>query len=110
MEYSKEKYEMLADIIKATAHPVRLYILETLAERKLCVKEFADELGFDISTISKHLTQMKKSGLISDYREGNCVYYHIRCDCVARFLAASKDILYTNLERDRQLMNNLEDK
>ncbi len=110
MEYSKEKYEMLADILKATAHPVRLFILETLAERKLCVKEFADELGFDISTISKHLTQMKKSGLIYDYREGNCVYYKIRCDCVARFLTASKDILYSNLERDKQVINRLEDR
>jgi len=104
MEYSKEKYDMLADILKATAHPVRLFILETLTERKLCVKEFADELGFDISTISKHLTQMKKSGLIIDYREGNCVYYQIRCDCVARFLKASKDILLTNIERNKQLL------
>ncbi len=103
MEYSKEKYEMLADILKATAHPVRLYILETLLDRKLCVKEFADELGFDISTISKHLTMMKKSGLIYDYREGNCVYYMIRCDCVSRFLKASKDILYSNMEREKQL-------
>jgi ArsR family transcriptional regulator len=104
MEYSKEKYEMLADILKATAHPVRLYILETLSERKLCVKEFADELGFDISTISKHLTMMKKSGLIYDYREGNCVYYQIRCDCVARFLKAAKDILITNIDRDEKLL------
>ncbi len=103
MDYSKEKYEMLAEIFKATAHPVRLYLLEALAERKLCVKEFADELGFDISTISKHLTQMKKSGLVYDYREGNCVYYTIRCDCVARFLEASKDILRTNIEREKKL-------
>ncbi len=104
MDYSKEKYDMLADILKATAHPVRLYILETLAERKLCVKEFADELGFDISTISKHLTQMKKSGLIYDYREGNCVYYQIRCDCVARFLKSAKDILLSNIEREKELL------
>ncbi|MDP8269464.1 MAG: metalloregulator ArsR/SmtB family transcription factor [Candidatus Tenebribacter davisii] len=105
MSYSKEKYEMLSDILKATAHPVRLYILETLSEKKLCVKEFADELNFDISTISKHLTQMKNSGLIYDQREGNCVYYYIRCDCVARFLIAAKDILLTNLAREKELIN-----
>lgn len=109
MDYSKEKYDMLADILKATAHPVRLYILETLTERKLCVKEFADELGLDISTISKHLTQMKKSGLILDYREGNCVYYQIRCDCVSRFLKATKDILLSNLARDNHLMSKMEE-
>lgn len=108
MDYSKEKYDMLADILKATAHPVRLYILDTLTDRKLCVKEFADELGFDISTISKHLTMMKKSGLIYDYREGNCVYYKIRCSCVAAFLKASKDILISNIEREKELLQGKE--
>jgi len=105
MSYSKEKYEMLSDILKATAHPVRLYILESMADRRLCVKEFAEELNFDISTISKHLSQMKKSGLIIDYREGNCVYYQIRCECVNSFLEATKDILRSNLERDKKLIN-----
>ncbi len=102
MSYEKDKYEMLSNILKATAHPVRLYILETLIERKLCVKEFAEELNFDVSTISKHLSQMKRSGLIVDYRERNCVYYRIRCDCVKRFLDAAKDILVSNFERDKK--------
>jgi ArsR family transcriptional regulator len=105
MSYEKQKYEMLADILKATAHPVRLHILESLIDRKLCVKEFAEELGFDISTISKHLSQMKKSGLIIDEREGNCVYYHIRCTCVNQFLESVKNILRSNIERDRILID-----
>lgn len=104
MSYAKERYEMLGDILKAAAHPVRLYILKTMFDKKRCVKEFADELGYDISTISKHLTQMKKSGLIYDYREGNCVYYQIRCNCVRRLLDAAEDILVTNIEREQQML------
>jgi ArsR family transcriptional regulator len=104
MNYKKERFDLLANILKATAHPVRLHILEELKTRKLCVKEFATELDLDISTISKHLSLMKKNGLVVDYREANCVYYKIRCECVVRLMEAAQDMLRSNIERTNKIM------
>ncbi len=104
MEYERNKFDQLAAIIRATAHPVRLFILQALMNERYCVKELADMLPNDISTISRHLQQMKASGLLLDEREGNCVYYRIQCDCVRRYFEAAMSILRSNIERNNNIL------
>ncbi len=104
MDYEKEKLDMLATIIRATAHPVRLFLLQTLMDNRYCVKELADMLPYDFSTISRHLQQMKSNGLLRDEREGNCVYYRLECDCVRRYFDAAMSILRSNIERNNRLL------
>ena len=104
MEYERNKFDQLAAIIRATAHPVRLFLLETLMDNRYCVKELTDMLPYDLSTISRHLKQMKSSGLLLDEREGNCVYYRIQCDCVRRYFDAAMSILKSNINRNNNIL------
>ncbi len=104
MEYERNKFDQLAAIIRATAHPVRLFLLETLMGNRYCVKELTDMLPYDLSTISRHLKQMKSSGLLLDEREGNCVYYRIQCDCVRRYFDAAMSILKSNINRNNNIL------
>ena len=50
-------------MIKALAHPSRLYIVYRLAEREYFVNELTTFIGCDISTFCKHLGILKDAGI-----------------------------------------------
>ena len=72
-----KKYKKRSEIIKALAHPTRLFIVDFLADGEKCVCKIVEQVGVDISTISKHLLVMKKAGLIESEKRGLNVYYKI---------------------------------
>ncbi len=55
----------IARFAKALSHPVRIFILEFLAEKKCCYSgDMAEELPIARSTLSEHLKELKNAGLI----------------------------------------------
>lgn len=57
--------EQIARYAKAMSHPVRVFILEFLAQKQCCYSgDMAEELPIARSTLSEHLKELKKSGLI----------------------------------------------
>ncbi|NOY79472.1 MAG: winged helix-turn-helix transcriptional regulator [Kiritimatiellaeota bacterium] len=86
-----------AKVLKALAHPSRLFIIEELAKGERCVCELTDLIGADTSTISKHLSLMKNAGLILDDKRGLKVYYRLRTACVLNFLDCVEAVLHASL-------------
>ncbi|MDW3651600.1 MAG: metalloregulator ArsR/SmtB family transcription factor [Bacteroidia bacterium] len=61
----------LADFAKALAHPARIAIIEVLIKRQSCIcGEIVEELPLSQSTVSQHLKELKKVGLITGEIEG----------------------------------------
>ncbi len=83
---SKAKLRESAEIFKALAHPSRLTIIQALAKGKHCVNELTELVGADMSTVSRHLSQLRNVGLIRDEKRGLQVFYELRCHCVLKFL------------------------
>ena len=55
----------LARYAKALSHPVRIYILKLLSEQSCCYSgDLADILPIARSTLSQHLKELKRAGLI----------------------------------------------
>lgn len=81
-ERTKRRYRLKADIFKALAHPMRLYMLDRLRERAWCVCELAADAGIAKSAASKHLSQLKAAGLVDDERLGTRVEYRLLAPCV----------------------------
>lgn len=76
-EYSKTQVD-LAQMAKALAHPARLAILQFLAQKKSCMcGDIVNELPLSQSTVSQHLKELKKVGLIKGEIEGPSVCYCI---------------------------------
>lgn len=68
----------VAAIAKALSHPARLAILRHLAEQKSCYSgDIADELPLSRTTVSQHLQELKRAGLIAGEIEGTRVCYCI---------------------------------
>lgn len=82
-----QRYLYMAKVLKAMAHPARLLILDLLYEREHCVCEFQEQIGSDMSTVSRHLSVLKNAGLISSHKVNNQVWYKLLCPCVLDFYA-----------------------
>ena len=64
----------LVDLLKALAHPVRLRILALLRDGELCVCEVAEVLQLAPSTVSEHLTDLRRAGLVQERKVGRWVH------------------------------------
>jgi ArsR family transcriptional regulator len=89
----KKKFEARARVIKAMAHPTRLYIIDVLSRGERCVCELRDGVGADLSTVSKHLAVLREAGLIADEKRGQQVWYRLRVPCVLNFFGCVESVL-----------------
>ena len=77
-EIYTDKQNKLAQMMKALAHPARIAILQQLIKADACIcGDLVEELGLAQSTISQHLKELKKAGLIKGTIEGTSVCYCI---------------------------------
>ncbi len=100
-ERTKEIYETRAEIIKAMAHPSRLFIVDQLKNGEHCVCELTELIGADTSTVSKHLSVLKNAGIIEDRKEGLKVYYRLKCVCVLDFFSCVEKVLKISIHEQR---------
>lgn len=65
------------ETFKALADPVRREILTLLKDKKMSAGEIASQFDMTAATISYHLSQLKKAGLIYETKEKNFIFYQI---------------------------------
>ena len=87
------RYEARARIIKAMAHPTRLYVVDVLSRGEKCVRDLTELIGADISTVSRHLAVLKGVGIIQDDKRGAQVYYRLACPCVLDFFGCVESVM-----------------
>ncbi|HBC87616.1 MAG TPA: transcriptional regulator [Lentisphaeria bacterium] len=93
MNKDVKDYRKRADIIKALAHPTRLFIVDKLADGELCVCKLTGLIGSDMSTVSKHLLVLKNAGIVEDDKRGLQVFYTLKCPCILDFLECSEKVI-----------------
>ena len=92
--------ERRAHMFKAMAHPMRVYFLEKLKEKSWCVCELAAQAGIPKSAASKHLSQLKEAGLVSDKKEGTRVEYTLTAPCVLKLAACAEGTVLFNRKKN----------
>lgn len=85
-EVDRKRLSRRAAILKSLAHPSRLLIIELLEKRPRCVGELTEAVGADITTVSKHLSVMKRVGLVRDEKRGTYSEYSLVCGCVSHLV------------------------
>lgn len=74
-EFIKEDV-WLADIAKSLSHPARISILKILAQKNVCMcGDIVELLPLAQATVSQHLKELKRVGLIEGEIEGPKVCY-----------------------------------
>jgi ArsR family transcriptional regulator len=70
--------ELKAEILKAMAQPTRLRILECLRNGEKCICEIVPAIDGEQSNISRHISLMQKTHLVSTRKEGVRVMVRVR--------------------------------
>src|SRR5271166_1096042 len=65
------------ELFKAFAEPVRLRLLNLLADGEVCVCYLHEALELPQSTVSRHLAYLRKRGLVIGRKEGRWVHYRL---------------------------------
>ena len=65
-----DRFEERAKVVKAMAHPSRLMMIDELSRGERCVCDLRELVDADMSTVSKHLSVLKKVGIVEDERRG----------------------------------------
>lgn len=105
-ESDRLKAEARAAVLKALAHPTRIYIVDLIErEGPHCVCDLTLRVGADTSTVSRHLSILKNAGIVQDRKEGTTVYYSLACGCIADFMAGLEGVLRSKHRRDQQMFD-----
>jgi DNA-binding transcriptional ArsR family regulator len=89
----RARCETRAAVLKALAHPIRLFMIEVLAKKSHCVCELTEMVGLDVSTVSKHLSILKNAGLVNVEKKGKQAFYSLRMRCALNFLDCVEAVL-----------------
>ncbi|MBN1912398.1 MAG: helix-turn-helix transcriptional regulator [Pirellulales bacterium] len=101
----RDKYEARARVVKAMAHPTRLFLVDELSQSgPRCVCELTELVGADMSTVSRHLAVLKAAGLVEDEKRGQMVFYRLRVKCVMDFFDCIESVLACNARSQQALL------
>jgi DNA-binding transcriptional ArsR family regulator len=94
----------IATLSKVLSHPARLAILRYLANSDTCISgDISEEIPLSRTTVSQHLQELKRAGLIHGEIEGTRVCY---CICKDKVDSALK-MLNTFFDEISTVQNNI---
>ena len=74
------------DTMKALSDPVRREILNLLKGGRMTAGDIAGRFDMTNATVSYHLSQLKKAGLVFESRERNYIYYSLNASVLEEVL------------------------
>ncbi|MFI7120914.1 ArsR/SmtB family transcription factor [Amycolatopsis sp. NPDC049868] len=96
-------YQAKAEFFRMLGHPVRIRVLELLAEGPKAVRELLAEIEVEASNLSQQLAVLRRSGIVTSTREGSTVVYALAGGDVVELLRAARRIL-TELLTDQNAL------
>lgn len=102
----KAKYETRAKVLKALAHPARLKLVDELAAHdEVCVCDLTEAVGSDMSTVSRHLTQLKNAGIVQSEKHGQMVFYRLRVKCLTRLFQCIESVVKCHVDDQMRMIS-----
>ncbi len=93
-----------ADVLKAMAHPTRLFIVDQLSRGEKNVGDLTRMIRSDVSTVSKHLSVLKNAGIIKDEKRGAQVFYTLGMPCVLNFFSCVQSVIKSKADDQMKLL------
>jgi len=99
--------QLKAEVLKALAQPTRLKILEMLRNGERCICEIVPAINGEQSNISRHISTMQKSHLITTRKDGVKVMVKVRDPRIFEILDTVGLFLKTQMQEQNRVMRAL---
>lgn len=103
----RTRSQAVSAVFKALGHPSRVFIAETLRDGERCVCELSELIGADMSTVSRHLSVLRRAGIVTDRKVGTTVYYSLACGCLGQMLSGVENILRMQAEEQDSVLQSM---
>lgn len=100
----KRLIEMKVEVLKALAQPTRLKILECLRKGERCICELVPAVNGEQSNISRHVSLMQKSHLVTTRKEGVRVMVRVSDPKVFEILDTVGAVLKNQIREQKELL------
>jgi ArsR family transcriptional regulator, arsenate/arsenite/antimonite-responsive transcriptional repressor len=104
MDQNEKKLEQLVDIAKALSDSHRVRALMALRAGELCVCQLIDLLKLAPSTVSKHMSVLKQSGLVESRKDSRWVYYRLPEQGEEILVDRIIDLMCSAVENDKHIL------
>ncbi|MBH0330637.1 ArsR family transcriptional regulator [Brevibacillus brevis] len=92
-----ELQQFKANFFKALGHPLRIRILELLAEGDKNVNELQTLIGSEGSAVSQQLAILRNNNIVYGTKDGNKVMYSLRDPMIIELLSVARQIFNNHL-------------
>jgi ArsR family transcriptional regulator len=82
-----------AEFFKVLGHPLRIRVLEVLADGERSVSELLEHVDAKQAYLSQQLGVLRRAGLVSARREGANVFYAVTDPRIADLLLVARELL-----------------
>lgn len=96
-----------ADFFKALSHPLRIRILELLAEGDKNVNELQTAIGSEGSSVSQQLSVLRSKNIVYGTKDGNRVVYSLRDPMIMDLLTIARQIFNNHLIDTMSMLDQL---
>src|SRR5689334_3257285 len=83
-------YQAKAEMFRTLGHPVRIRVLELLQDGPKPVRDLLAEIDVEASNLSQQLAVLRRTGMVTSFRDGALVMYALSTPDVADLLAAGR--------------------
>jgi len=102
-EFETMIYDKQVSICKAFANPIRLRILDMIAQRPYAASELQEQLSISRANLSQHMTILRAAGVIMTHREGKQVYCSLAIPEVKQACQLIRSVLRAQIRSGQQL-------
>ena len=100
-------YQAKEEFFRTLGHPARIRVLELLSEKPRPVHELLAAIEIEASNLSQQLSVLRRSGLVTQRREGGEVIYSLAVPEVRDLLSAARGILRAQIADQSGLVDEL---
>ncbi len=102
-EFETIIYDKQVNICKAFANPIRLRILDTIAQRPCAAFQLQQQLSISKANLSQHMSILRAAGVIITHREGKQVYCSLAIPEVKQACQLIRNVLRAQIRNGQQL-------
>ncbi len=101
---NREELKARAQVMKALASEVRLGIVDELRRGERCLCELQPLFSMNKSTLSRHIAELKRVGIVSERQEGVRRYLRLETPCVLNMFECAMGVIRSQARRHAKLL------
>jgi ArsR family transcriptional regulator len=80
-------------------------LVDVLSEHsEVCVCDLTETIGMDMSTVSRHLAQLKNAGIVDSEKRGQMVFYRLRIKCLKSLFGCIESVVKCHVDQQLHVL------